>query len=156
MHLPDYREKTNPLDTVGLILFGSGVALLSYVLEVFGEHTLTTGGNSGLARNFHSASHYAYGASTPAEPRIPCRRSNFIQDTHLPRLSCRQLRHSIGHRWHPIFISSAVSGRYGLHPDSIRPNDDAASNRRDDFETGHAENPGAFRLSRRADFKHAS
>ena len=29
-----------PLDLVGLILFGSGVALLSYVLEIFGEHTL--------------------------------------------------------------------------------------------------------------------
>jgi EmrB/QacA subfamily drug resistance transporter len=42
-HLPDYREKrTNPLDIVGLILFGSGVALLSYVLEVFGEHTLSS------------------------------------------------------------------------------------------------------------------
>jgi EmrB/QacA subfamily drug resistance transporter len=40
-HLPDYREPTNPLDVAGLILFGSGVALLSYVLEVFGEHTLT-------------------------------------------------------------------------------------------------------------------
>jgi len=41
-HLPDYREKrTHPLDFVGLILFGSGVALLSYVLEVFGEHTLS-------------------------------------------------------------------------------------------------------------------
>jgi EmrB/QacA subfamily drug resistance transporter len=39
-HLPDYREPTHPLDIVGLILFGSGVALLSYVLEVFGEHTL--------------------------------------------------------------------------------------------------------------------
>ncbi len=41
-HLPDYRERTNPLDVAGLILFGSGVALLSYVLEVFGEHTLNT------------------------------------------------------------------------------------------------------------------
>ncbi len=42
LHLPDYREeRTNPLDTVGLILFGSGIALLSYVLEVFGEHTLS-------------------------------------------------------------------------------------------------------------------
>ena len=40
LHLPDYRERTNPLDIVGLILFGSGVALLSYVLEIFGEHTL--------------------------------------------------------------------------------------------------------------------
>jgi len=39
-HLPDYREHTDPLDVAGLILFGSGVALLSYVLEVFGEHTL--------------------------------------------------------------------------------------------------------------------
>src|SRR6202046_4737996 len=41
LHLPDYREKSNPLDTIGLILFGSGIALLSYVLEVFGEHTLS-------------------------------------------------------------------------------------------------------------------
>jgi len=42
-HLPDYREDhVAPLDIIGLILFGSGVALLSYVLEVFGEHTLST------------------------------------------------------------------------------------------------------------------
>jgi EmrB/QacA subfamily drug resistance transporter len=42
LHLPDYRaERTDPLDVVGLILFGSGVALLSYVLEIFGEHTLS-------------------------------------------------------------------------------------------------------------------
>jgi EmrB/QacA subfamily drug resistance transporter len=40
-HLPDYREEhTHPLDVVGLILFGSGIGLLSYVMEVFGEHTL--------------------------------------------------------------------------------------------------------------------
>jgi MFS family permease len=31
LHLPDYREEhTNPLDVGGLILFGSGIALLSY------------------------------------------------------------------------------------------------------------------------------
>jgi len=41
LHLPDYREEhTPPLDVVGLILFGSGIALLSYVLEIFGEHAL--------------------------------------------------------------------------------------------------------------------
>jgi EmrB/QacA subfamily drug resistance transporter len=41
-HLPNYREKRNyPLDVIGLILFGSGIALLSYVLEVFGETTLS-------------------------------------------------------------------------------------------------------------------
>jgi EmrB/QacA subfamily drug resistance transporter len=41
-HMPDYREERNfPLDFVGLVLSGSGIALLSYVLEVFGEHTLS-------------------------------------------------------------------------------------------------------------------
>ena len=41
LHLPDYREKSNPLNVIGLVLFGSGIALLSYVLEVFGEHELS-------------------------------------------------------------------------------------------------------------------
>jgi MFS family permease len=42
LHLPNYREeRTNPLNVVGLILFGSGIALMSYVLEIFGEHTLS-------------------------------------------------------------------------------------------------------------------
>jgi EmrB/QacA subfamily drug resistance transporter len=40
-HLPDYRQpNTPPLDILGMILFGSGIALLSYVLEIFGEHAL--------------------------------------------------------------------------------------------------------------------
>lgn len=39
-HMPDFREEdTPPLDTLGMLLFGAGIALLSYVLEVFGEHT---------------------------------------------------------------------------------------------------------------------
>src|ERR1700722_8053260 len=43
-HLPDFRAQvTTPLDRVGLVLFGAGIALLSYVLEVFGEHTLRPG-----------------------------------------------------------------------------------------------------------------
>jgi EmrB/QacA subfamily drug resistance transporter len=41
-HLPDYREpQSHPLDIVGLVLFGGGIALLSYVLEVFGDHRLS-------------------------------------------------------------------------------------------------------------------
>jgi EmrB/QacA subfamily drug resistance transporter len=41
-HLPDFRESdTPPLDVAGLVLFSSGIALLSYVLEVFGEHRLS-------------------------------------------------------------------------------------------------------------------
>jgi EmrB/QacA subfamily drug resistance transporter len=49
MHLPDYREEKTPrLDVVGLILFGSGIALLSYVLEIFGEHALSSREMAGL------------------------------------------------------------------------------------------------------------
>ena len=48
-HLPDYRlPKKAPLDLIGLVLFGSGISLLSYVLEIFGEHTLTSGQITGL------------------------------------------------------------------------------------------------------------
>jgi len=48
-HLPNYREVRNfPLDIIGLVLFGSGVSLLSYVLEVFGETTLSGGEMLGL------------------------------------------------------------------------------------------------------------
>src|SRR5262249_50662286 len=32
--------QNHPLDYIGLVLFGGGIALLSYVLEVFGDHTL--------------------------------------------------------------------------------------------------------------------
>jgi EmrB/QacA subfamily drug resistance transporter len=40
-YLPDFRaERVSPLDVAGLLLFSSGIALLSYVLEVFGEHRL--------------------------------------------------------------------------------------------------------------------
>lgn len=40
-HLPDFRQPDTPrLDVAGLLLFSSGIALLSYVLEVFGEHRL--------------------------------------------------------------------------------------------------------------------
>ena len=40
-HMPDYRGgEARPLDIIGLVLFGGGTALLSWVLEVFGEHHL--------------------------------------------------------------------------------------------------------------------
>jgi EmrB/QacA subfamily drug resistance transporter len=48
-YLPDFRDERVPrLDFVGLVLFGTGVALLSYVLEVFGEHTLSGREMAGL------------------------------------------------------------------------------------------------------------
>ena len=42
-HMPDYKaEQRRPLDVPGLILFSSGTAMLSWLLEIFGEHTLST------------------------------------------------------------------------------------------------------------------
>ena len=41
LHMPDYHgNERRPLDMVGLILFGSGTALLSWLLEIFGEHNI--------------------------------------------------------------------------------------------------------------------
>ena len=40
-YMPDYHgDARRPLDVVGLALFGSGAALLSWLLEVFGEHQI--------------------------------------------------------------------------------------------------------------------
>jgi len=48
-HMPDYRnERPLPLDVVGLLLFSSGAALLSWLLEIFGEHHLSAPRLAGL------------------------------------------------------------------------------------------------------------
>lgn len=40
-YMPDYRgEAPRKLDVLGLVLFGAGTALLSWLLEIFGEHRL--------------------------------------------------------------------------------------------------------------------
>ncbi|MGB7493522.1 MAG: DHA2 family efflux MFS transporter permease subunit [Candidatus Acidiferrum sp.] len=71
-HLPDYREEhVDPLDVVGLILFGSGVALLSYILEVFGETTLTTAQIfSLLALSLTLLGAYAFHATKTPHPML--------------------------------------------------------------------------------------
>jgi EmrB/QacA subfamily drug resistance transporter len=68
-HLPDYRERVDPLDLTGLVLFGAGVALLSYVLEVFGEHTLSTMEIVGLlVLSFVFLGAYGFHATRTAHP----------------------------------------------------------------------------------------
>jgi len=70
-HLPDYREHTDPLDVAGLILFGSGIALLSYVLEVFGEHTLNVLEILGLlAVSIVLLAAYGFHATRTAHPML--------------------------------------------------------------------------------------
>lgn len=42
-HMPDYHgDVARPLDLRGFVLFGSAAALLSWLLEIFGEHQLAT------------------------------------------------------------------------------------------------------------------
>ncbi|MGQ0581665.1 MAG: MFS transporter [Reyranella sp.] len=71
-HLPDYREQqTHPLDIAGLVLFGGGIALLSYVLEVFGDHTHGTGVVLGmLALSAALLSGYGIRAASTAFPLL--------------------------------------------------------------------------------------
>jgi EmrB/QacA subfamily drug resistance transporter len=41
-YMPDYRgDAPRPLDFVGLVLFSSGMAILSWLLEIFGEHNIS-------------------------------------------------------------------------------------------------------------------
>jgi len=42
-YMPDYRgDGRRPLDVIGLVLFGAGTSLLSWLLEVFGDHDIGT------------------------------------------------------------------------------------------------------------------
>ncbi len=67
-HLPNFRAAKNyPLDFVGLVLFGSGISLLSYVLEVFGDHTLSGREIAGLLA-ISAALLAAYGAHSMRTP----------------------------------------------------------------------------------------
>jgi EmrB/QacA subfamily drug resistance transporter len=71
-HLPDYRAAQNGrLDWIGLILFSSGIALLSYVLEVFGEHTLSGREILGLLGiSMALLAGYGYHATAMAHPLL--------------------------------------------------------------------------------------
>jgi EmrB/QacA subfamily drug resistance transporter len=71
-HLPDYREeRIDQLDIIGMIPFGAGVALLSYILEVFGEHTLSTREILGLlALSFALLTGYGRHATSISHPLL--------------------------------------------------------------------------------------
>jgi MFS family permease len=147
LYLPDYREaNVKPLDIVGLILFGSGVALLSYVLEIFGEHTLSPGEIIGLlAVSLALIVGYGLHAMRLAFPLL---------DLILFRIRQRQLLHPARHRRRAVSSAAALSGRIRLHARAIGPAHHAASARRHEHEIPHAEDSGTRRLSRRLDLEH--
>jgi EmrB/QacA subfamily drug resistance transporter len=71
-YLPDYRQnETPPLDVRGLLLFSSGITLLSYVLEVFGEHRLGASAILGLlALSALLLAGYGLNAARTAQPLL--------------------------------------------------------------------------------------
>lgn len=71
-HMPDYHgEVRRPLDIVGLVLFGSGTALLSWLLEIFGEHHLdATSAAIMLLLSFSLLAAYALHARQTAYPLL--------------------------------------------------------------------------------------
>jgi hypothetical protein len=145
------RENSNPLDVAGLILFGSGIALLSYVLEVFGEHTLSVREILGLlAISIAALAGYGLHADEAEFPiaalslfRIRTFRAA-VSGSFFTRLG-------IG----GIPFSCRCSIRWPrFHSDSIRPAHDAAGDCRHEPEADDAAHPDPLRLPRRADFQH--
>ena len=71
-HMPDYHgDGAHPLDVIGLILFGSGAALLSWLLEIFGEHHLdVTSGTVLLLLSLALLGGYGAHASQASHPLL--------------------------------------------------------------------------------------
>ncbi|HEX5219978.1 MAG TPA: DHA2 family efflux MFS transporter permease subunit, partial [Verrucomicrobiae bacterium] len=71
--MPEHRdEQVGSFDKLGFLLFGSGVALFSYVLEIFGQHSLPT---NAIVILFLLASlllaGYGWHAQTRKDPLLP-------------------------------------------------------------------------------------
>ena len=152
-HLPDYREQqTHPLDVVGLVLFGGGIALLSYVLEVFGEHSLSGAEMLGLlALAAVLLAGYGIRATLTA---FPAAGSRAVQDPHLPRGGERRLLHASRTGRHPVPVPAALPDRPRLLADPVGPAGAAAGHRLDRAEDLHAGDPGAAGLPQRAGRQH--
>jgi EmrB/QacA subfamily drug resistance transporter len=71
-YMPDYHgEGRRPLDFVGLVLFGSGTAILSWLLEIFGEHEISVlEGASLLALSLSLLAAYVWHARQIAFPLL--------------------------------------------------------------------------------------
>ena len=71
-YMPDYHgDERRPLDFVGLVLFGSGMAILSWLLEIFGEHEISVlEGASLLALSLSLLAAYVWHARQIAYPLL--------------------------------------------------------------------------------------
>jgi hypothetical protein len=130
------RQGDSAVDIVGLILFSSGIALLSYVLEVFGEHTLSGREVLGTYRHQRALlAGYGLHATHTAHPLL--RLTLFRIRTFRAAVSGSFVTR-LGIGGIPFPVSAALPGGPRLYSDSIRPSHDAASPRRHEPENDHA------------------
>ena len=138
------QEHAQPLDMVGLILFGSGIALLSYVLEIFGEHNLSAREILGLlVISMALLAGYWLHAST----RSRCCGS----DSSGCAPSARRSAAASSPAWASAACpsSSLCSIRSALvYAHSVGPPVHAPGDRRHEHEDDHAPNPDSLRLPR--------
>ena len=153
LYMPDYRERdTSPLDIAGLILFGSGVALLSYVLEIFGDHTLGAAEILGLsALSLLLIVGYGVYASRAAYPVLQLALfrvrtfSAAVSGSFFTRLGIGGV---------PFLLPLLYQVGLGLHADSIGSAHHAPSDGRPGDKIFAAANLGPGRISDGADLQH--
>jgi len=144
MKLPDYRERTRPLDIEGLILFGAGLALLSYVLEVFGEHALSAPEILGLL--FVSIA-LLFGYGVHAErTRWPLLRLGLFRIRSFAAAVGGGFFTRLGIGGVPFLLATPLSGGIGILTRAVGPPDHASGRRRDEHEDRDPPGPGALRL----------
>ena len=101
-HMPDYRgDAPRPLDVIGLVLFGSGTALLSWLLEIFGEHHIdVTSAAILLLLELQPAGRLRL--ACPPDT-LSAAAAGAVSGTHVPRLGGRRLHHPAGDGRHCRF-----------------------------------------------------
>ena len=150
-HLPNYRETlTHPLDTIGLILFGSGIALLSYVLEVFGEHTLSWSAMLGLL--VISALMLAGYGLRAAHTKFPLLRLGLFRIRTFRASVSGSFFTRLGIGGIPFLFPLLYQVGLGFTP--IRPAHDPASAGGHESQADDAGHSAIFWLSPRVDFQH--
>ncbi len=137
---------------VGLILFGSGIALLSYVLEVFGEHRLGSGAILALLA-LAALLLAGYGLHAARTPHPLLRLTLFRIRTFRAAVGGSFVTR-IGIGGVPFLLPLLYQVGLGYTPDAVGPADHAAGHRGDEPEAHHAATPGALRLSRGAGLQH--
>ena len=142
-YMPDYYgDASHPLDVMGLAQFGAGTAVLSWLLEIFGEHETDIAVEAALfllALTLLGAYWLRAALSVVA--------AGAVQGANLSRFGDRRLHHAAW-RWRiALFDAITVSDWAWSAGVAIGHADDANRRRRHWHEAYFHACPGAFRIS---------